>query len=83
MRFLMSEENTSQCLFQMVWNFSSRIFRPIRMVSGSENLFQVSTDDSQEDVGSDSLFPMDEDEEFSGSVRSVSKYSPYHIPDDP
>ena len=61
--------------------FSSRKFRPIRTISCSENLFQVSTDGSQEDAGSDSLFPMDE--EFSGSVRSVSKYSPYHIPDDP
>ena len=83
MKFLMSEDNTSQCLFPMVWNFFESEISTNHLISGSENLFQGSEDDSQEDVGSDSLFPMDEDEEFSGSVRSVSKYSPYHIPDDP
>ena len=79
----MSEENTSQCLFSMVWNFFESGISTNHLVSCSENFFQGSEDDSQEYVGSDSLFPLDEDEEFSSSVRSVSKYSPYHIPDDP
>ena len=44
---------------------------------------QGSTDDSQEDVGSDSLFPMDGDEDSSGGDRSVSKYSPICITRNP
>lgn len=79
----MSEENTSQCLFPMV---SDYIFMP-KNINQSEAFLaakklQGSTDDSQEELDSDTLFPVDENEDFSDSDRSVSKYSRIHITND-
>ena len=77
------DQDTSKCLFPMV---SDEIFtRNFDQSKSFARLYlknQGSTDDSQEDVDSDRLFPMDRDEDSSGGDRSVSKYSPICITSD-